>query len=174
MEATGHSTHAARLGLASQVLQEFGKLSLAVYGNSMVPTIFPGEVVTVRRTAPSEVECGDIILYTRGDRFFAHRAVRRIETFGTIEWVTRGDSLYDDDPPVFERELLGAVTSIQRGGKQLSLRRTRTLSKRVAAWCVRRFSAALAICLRWHKFRNRLASCDLRQETAMQGQEGNV
>ena len=173
-ETASPSAHSARLGLASEILQEFGKLNLRVHGNSMVPAIFPGEIVTVRRTPGGEVRCGDIILYARGDRFFVHRVIRRTETFAEIGWITRGDALSDDDAPVSERELLGAVTSIQRGGKQVPLPRTRALSKRVAAWCARRSCVALAICLRWRRFRNRLAACDSLSETWMQGQEGNV
>lgn len=174
MEIAGPSAHAARLGLASEILQEFGKLSLAVYGNSMVPAIFPGEIVTVRWTTAGEVKPGDIILYAREERFFVHRAVRRTEVSGEIRWVTRGDALLEKDPPVFERELLGTVVAIERARKQIAPQRKCTISGLLIAWCVRRSVVALAICLRWQKFRNRLASCNFQPEVGMRGQEGNA
>jgi signal peptidase I len=174
METTRSSTHAARLGLVSEILQEFGNLSLRVNGNSMVPAIFPGEIVTVRRTPAGEVQSGDVILYLRGARFFAHRVVRSTKTSEEIGWITRGDALFEDDPPVFERELLGTVVAIERTGKQIAPQRKRTIAGLLIAWCLRRSGVALAICVRWHRFRNRLASCSFQPEIGMQGQEGNI
>jgi len=158
MDTVEFSPHEARLSLASEILRKFGVLRLAVYGSSMVPTIFPGEVVTVHRVAASEVQCGDVVLYARGGRVFAHRVVRKGGTPGRMAWVTRGDALSENDPLVSERELLGNVTTIVRGKNQIVIRQHRSIPSRVAAWCAQRFNLALALSLRWNALRGRLAA----------------
>jgi len=163
----------ARLSLASEILREFGALRLGVYGSSMVPAIFPGDVATVHRVAPGDVQRGDVILYFRGNRFFAHRVVHKAGAPGRMAWITRGDALSENDPPVSESELLGTVTAILRGKNQIVLPRPRSFTGRLAAWCVQRFDIVLALFLLWHVFRRRLAAGGTSPAIAMQNPEGS-
>jgi hypothetical protein len=173
MEPVELHPHAARLSLASEVLREFGLLRLAVYGNSMVPAIFPGDTVTVYRANLGHVQCGDVVLYSRGSRFFVHRVVREAGAPGGMEWVTRGDALRENDPAVSASELLGKVTLIQRGKKQIVLRGSRSISSRFAAWCVQRSDIVLALFLRWHGLRRRLDTGGTGPAIAVQSPEGS-
>ena len=43
----------------------------------MLPTLWPGDVLTVQSILPEQVEPGEIVLYMRQDRFFIHRIVSR-------------------------------------------------------------------------------------------------
>ena len=61
----------------------------------------------------SEIIPGDVVLYSRGDRLYAHRTVALVGSNEGPRLVTRGDRLSYNDPPVSATELLGRVTSIE-------------------------------------------------------------
>jgi hypothetical protein len=113
------STHgAAGCQLIADVLQLSGKANVRVTGSSMLPCILPGDILVVQREPLNRLALDDIALFTRHNRLFAHRVIDR----GSVEipyLVTRGDSLYEHDPPVLSHELLGRVTSIIRGQRRI-------------------------------------------------------
>jgi len=101
--------------LASEVVRTFGKVRLRVFGTSMVPSVLPGDLISVQRAGLSGISCGEIVLYSREGRLFAHRVVGRAGSHEDPRLITRGDRLSHNDPPVSCSELLGRVTSIQCG-----------------------------------------------------------
>jgi hypothetical protein len=105
-------TQPSKYELASEVLQRFGQLRLRVIGASMLPAVWPGDVVTIHRSRFSEVSHGDLVLFFRDRRFFVHRV---LEASGN-SLLTRGDSVLGPDPPVSPDELLGRVVSITGAG----------------------------------------------------------
>jgi hypothetical protein len=127
--------------LAAELIRKYGKLRLRVTGLSMLPAVWPGDIVTIQRREPSALLPGDIVLVEcqgclRLHRFIATREDRHI--------ITRGDSLPDDDPPVLPEEVLGILTSIQRRGSVFSPRKRPSRfaclfsgSPRLSAWLIR-------------------------------------
>jgi hypothetical protein len=107
--------------------RRFGTVRIRVMGTSMLPSIWPGDTVIVDRRVACKVKPGEIALFTREDRLFAHRVV---ENRGST-LITRGDSHSKNDPPVAEHALLGVVTAIERGGKQFQPETHLTRSRRV-------------------------------------------
>jgi len=80
----------------------------------------------------------------RDNRPFVHRLVERRPVQGRLSWITRGDAMPRNDPPVAQSELLGRVAGIRRANR--SFIPSRRLS---------RFRSALAWMLcRWERFRN--------------------
>jgi signal peptidase I len=102
-------------GLAGEVVRTFGKVRLRVFGTSMVPSILPGDLISVQRAGLSEISSGEIVLYAREGRLFAHRVVGRVGSHDDPRLITRGDRLSQNDFPVSTSEFLGRVTSIQCG-----------------------------------------------------------
>jgi signal peptidase I len=102
-------------GLAVDVVRTFGEVRLRVFGISMAPSILPGDLISVQRAAMSEISSGEIVMYVREGRMFAHRVVRRTGTSEHSLLIIRGDRLRHNDPPVSSNELLGKVISIERG-----------------------------------------------------------
>jgi signal peptidase I len=109
------SSNTNACGLAEDVVRRFGEVRVRVFGTSMVPSILPGSLISVQRADVSEISSGEIVLYSREGRFFAHRVVARTRIDEQPALITRGDRLCYDDPPITSTELLGRVTSIQRG-----------------------------------------------------------
>jgi signal peptidase I len=107
---------AATLGcdLAAEIVRTFGEVRLRVFGTSMVPSILPGDLVSIQRAGISEISSGEIVLYSREGRLFVHRVLACTNSPEQPLLITRGDRLDHNDPPVCSAELLGRVTSIQR------------------------------------------------------------
>ena len=105
----------SRCSLATEVLQSTGTLRIRALGSSMLPTLWPGDQVTIEFRKFEQVRPGDIVLCLRNERFFLHRAVSKVTTGNEELLLTRGDSMPGNDPPVRRTEVLGMVTGIQRG-----------------------------------------------------------
>jgi signal peptidase len=106
-----------KLGLAAEMLRGHGTVYLKARGTSMLPAVWPGDLLTIQRAAYDEVVPGDIVLVLRNDRFLIHRLVQRRRGQDCLSWITRGDAMPDNDPPAASSELLGRVAGIRRGNR---------------------------------------------------------
>ena len=113
MAVTSEARDDLKLDLAAEVLRAGGTLRLQALGNSMLPAIWPGDVLCIERSAGDEIVPGDIVLVAGDGRFFIHRLMEKHES----GWITRGDSLPQNDPPVEEVQVLGKVSTIHRKGR---------------------------------------------------------
>jgi signal peptidase I len=109
----------ARLELAAELLQRGDRMSLRVRGSSMLPSLFPGDLLTFRRCSPEEIVVGDIVLFLREGRCFVHRVAERMAGGSAVRLRTRGDALPSPDPPLVETEVLGRLTTVERKGRRL-------------------------------------------------------
>ena len=124
--------------LAAKTVRRFGELRLRVTGSSMLPAILPGDVLRIRNCRIDQAGPGDIVLFIRHRRLFAHRAIAR----SGAGLLTQGDALAEPDPPVTADELLGRVTRIMRRGKTVPHESKPTLPARLAAALFRRSATA--------------------------------
>jgi len=147
------ATHAVKCELASEVLRSSGTLRLRVMGWSMLPAIWPGDTLVVERVESDPISAGDIVLYSRDRRLFAHRVVgKAVEDAGIL---TRGDALPQADPPVAERDLLGRIRFILRNGKCVEPAKTRHFSHRAVAALVRNSEIAARVVVGVHGMRRK-------------------
>lgn len=137
--------HALKCELAGEVLRSCGSLRLRVTGWSMLPAVWPGDTLFIERAATSAVIEGDIVLFGRDQRLFAHRIVK---SFGNSSFLTRGDAMPQPDPVLHPPELLGRVSSILRNGKCIAPRNRQNISARVVAALIRRSHIAARVLLR--------------------------
>jgi len=146
--------------LAVEVLRSFGAVKLRVTGTSMLPSIWPGDVIEVHRQAAGQISPGDVVLLRRDGGFIVHRVVecanlpldsgqtrrrahdvRAAPRQGSTRLLsTRGDRLKALDPPVAAGDLLGRVTSVERSGRLVNVRAT--LRRRLGAWVLSRSELA--------------------------------
>jgi len=126
-------THALKCELAAEVLRSSGRLRLRVTGWSMFPTIRPGDTLELQRTERDELSTGDIVLFNRDRRLFAHR-IWKTDASATV---TRGDAMSQADAAVEEKELLGRVASITRNGKCIRPSKSLSFPQRAVAGLVR-------------------------------------
>ncbi|HEY1677787.1 MAG TPA: S24/S26 family peptidase [Candidatus Sulfotelmatobacter sp.] len=143
-------SHAIKCELAAEVLRSSGKLRLQVGGWSMLPTVFPGDTLLVERYESREVAKGDIVLFSRDRRLFAHRALRSGSRSGVL---TQGDAMPAPDPPVQGEEVLGKVIRISRNGKHIQPRKWMRFRDRAVAACVQRSEVAARLIVSVHGLR---------------------
>ena len=151
-----HRRAGAVLNLAAEMLRSFGEFRFVAWGSSMVPFILPGDTLVVRRGTPRGARSGEVVLFSREGRFYAHRLVTMAEEGGLIRLIARGDALSRNDPPYAENEMLGHVAAVIRGRKQIDLDRHPAAGQRLLRWIVRRSGGSVRWLLRWHSLRKRL------------------
>ena len=136
-----NESHALKCEMAAEVLQSSGKLRLRVTGWSMLPTVWPGDILIVERVESAEVLEGDIVLFVRHRRLTAHRVVKNHSS----TMVTRGDSMRAPDPPVSENEFLGRVSSIVRNDRNINPRKALGTGERAIASLVQSSDVAARV-----------------------------
>ena len=113
-------------GLTEEIVRTFGEVRLRVYGTSMVPSILPGDIVSIAQAHLENVAPGEVVSFLQGGRLFVHRVVRcdapaEDMLADASRLITRGDRLQHEDPPVSGTELLGRVVHVERGGHKVKL-----------------------------------------------------
>jgi hypothetical protein len=149
--------HDARLDLAAEVLHRFGEVRFVAHGSSMIPSIYPGDLLTVRSESAADARRGEIVFFLFGGRPFVHRVMRKWPERNRIAFATRGDALPKEDPSVDASQLLGRVTSILRRGKPIAIVAKPGRFTRAHRWAVRNSAVYARLLLAVHAFRMRLA-----------------
>src|SRR5580704_3545915 len=114
----------AEFDLFTEILRTYGEAKLGVTGTSMLPAIWPHDVLSVRNVDAGEMFPGDIVVFRGSGGIIAHRLVERTTFHKQIHWVTRGDSLDGDDLALTSDDLLGRVTAVQRGAQSFAPQRS--------------------------------------------------
>jgi len=143
---TEHRDH--RLNLAAEILRAGGVIRIRGLGASMLPSIWPGDVLVIESTAGSQIIPGEIVLVERDARFFVHRLVKRLNS----HCITRGDSVPQNDPPVDALELLGRVAEIHRKRRVIIPEPQVSLTVRALGWMLCHYDLLRNLALRIHAF----------------------
>jgi hypothetical protein len=104
----------SRNNLAVEVLQKTGVLRLSASGYSMLPTLCPGDILTINRESLGAIHPGDIVQYSREGRFFIHRSLRSVLR-DSESALLRNILFFADDPELVKmvfrsaNEFLGQV-----------------------------------------------------------------
>jgi signal peptidase len=153
-----------KIKLASEILRAGGSIRLQVAGTSMLPAVWPGDVVTIDGLGVDATAYGDIVLYEKNNRFFVHRLIgkpgspKSQNSEDRFRLVTRGDSMPHEDPMITKSQFLGRVSSIQRNGRTIFLKPKWVLLTRVTGWMLCYCDTARSVALRLHAFRTRQGS----------------
>jgi len=141
-----HSTEitaaSAKFSMVVEALRTHGSCSFRVSGSSMLPTLWPGELVLIERKPFPEIVPGDIVLYERDGRFFLHRLesvhIDYDHARACVLIMIRGDAMPQQDPPVSESQLLGVLTGVRRKSNWISIPRRMSVASRGMAVVARR------------------------------------
>jgi signal peptidase I len=142
-----------KLALAAELLRRFGNVQMKAWGASMLPSLWPGDLLMIQSAAYDEVVPGDIVLFVREDRFFVHRLIEARRDAERLTWITRGDGMPNNDPPVAASELLGRVTAVSRGNRSFVPSREVPSLNSALAWTLGRWDRLRNLALRIHAIR---------------------
>ena len=95
-------------------LDDCGKLSLNVQGNSMVPFLRSGDTVILEK--PGEIRKGDIVVFERKGYYIMHRVISIKNGF--ID--TLGDNLITPETDIPVENVVAIVSDVIRKGKELT------------------------------------------------------
>ena len=132
---------AACCELILAVARTSGEVSLKLSGTSMLPAVWPGDVVTVRRCDLAELQPRQIVLFHREGTLVAHRVLLASQN----QLMTQGDSVPACDPPVNASEVVGQVIGISRNGQPVPV--GFSFWQRSAAFFLRRSDFCLRLLL---------------------------
>lgn len=100
--------------LVQQALQQTGVCTLPIQGQSMEPTLRPGDIVRVRHCPIEELQIGDIVAFISLGQVWVHRIIARVNGC----WVTAGDnSPVIDEKPLTTDNYLGRVSFVDQQGE---------------------------------------------------------
>ena len=88
-----------KLALVGEMLRRRETVRLELRGTSMLPSLWPGDLLTIQSAAYDELVPGDIVLVLRDNRFFVHRLVERRQDQDCIWWITTGRRSAAERPP---------------------------------------------------------------------------
>ena len=145
-EASGLPLEAcARLALAQETLQRFGRLTFRATGSSMLPAIAPGDILSFHTPRPDELIPGRVVLFGDGERLVAHRML----TLGHPMITTMGDALRRPDAAVPHERVIGVLDGQQRDGRSIPLADPRRLLPSASRWAMRHLPLVHRIARRW-------------------------
>lgn len=122
--------------LVEEVARASGKVHLKVTGASMVPTLWPGDLLTVRSCDPSDLPPDSIVVFRQKQRLIVHRLMHK----SGDRIVTRGDARPCLDEPISAAEIVGRVENVMRNGRPVDPRpspwqRVMAAALRRSEWC---------------------------------------
>jgi len=126
MDTVTDERRTLKFNLAVKVLRCAGEARLAVAGASMLPSIWPGDILELHRVSADDIFPSDIVVFARENRLVVHRVLELNRERDDVILITRGDRSPRADSPVSASEVLGRVRTIRRG--------SRTIIPRVTFW----------------------------------------
>jgi len=159
-QAAQESEQIAKCRLAETILRRFGMLRLKVTGCSMLPSIWPGDILLIHRQDIRQVIPGTIVLFSREGKLIAHRVICKADDSDNPCVVTRGDSLPSPDSPVTASELLGKIASVFHSGEWIEPRVRLGLGARLMVALLSHCSLGTRVLLRLYATRQ----CQENQE----------
>jgi Peptidase S24-like len=142
-----------KLRLTAEMLRCGRMVQFKAWGTSMLPSLWPGDLLTIQSVAHDEIVRGDMVLVMRDNRFRVHRLVEKPQVEGHILWITKGDAVPRNDPPVAASELLGRVAGVRRGNRSFVPTRRLSMLHSALAWTLCRWDHFRSLALRIHAAR---------------------
>jgi hypothetical protein len=147
---TDRDDRRALLAAAFEMLGESGGGTLRVRGDSMLPTLRPGQLVAVD-PAPGALSRGDVILFLQAGSLLVHRLLGPARAVGgTPRLRTRGDGAAVLDPALDPADVVGRVVALEDAGAWRSTlspgarRYGRWLARHALGWAALRLAARTA------------------------------
>jgi len=137
-----------KFSLAAEVVRSGFPLRLQALGTSMLPTLWPGDVLTIQSQG-REIRDADIVLAERENSFLVHRVVSRV---GPV-WITRGDAMPCNDQPISPENILGRVSLVERGNRLIVPDRKLSQLRRLLARVLCHSDLVRRLALRVHAIR---------------------
>jgi len=112
---------ASHVALSRGALEWEGTLWFGVEGDSMKPFLRSGDRVLVQTCSIDALQCGDLVLFTKGEALCLHRVMARITRGGHRGLRTKGDGCARWDQPVPADSIVGKGIALERWDRIVAL-----------------------------------------------------
>ena len=102
----------------------------------MLPSVWPGDVLTIRRQRFDEWRPGQIAVFLRDSLGHTGLVAHRIIGWTGSLLLTQGDNLRRPDAPVSQEEIVGRVIAVTRNGRAVDT--SFTTARKMGAWALKR------------------------------------
>lgn len=150
--------------LIAEALRAGRAVRVRVTGSSMLPALRPRDTIAVLpfdqtnagTGAGAMPSRGQMVVFMREGRLFAHRVVgleadRERAGDSRLRVTTRGDALANSDPPLETAEILGSVSAIHRGGREIAVRdKGPSRKERAVSFAMRHSELARRAAVKFH------------------------
>ena len=140
-----------KLELAADLLQSGVPIRSRCCGSSMIPALWPGDLLIIEPVKAETLSVGDIVVAAQGKCLVSHRLIWHGKLDGAPCWITRGDSVRLTDSPIVSQQIVGQVSRIERRGKILALGRSPTLIHSIVGWMIARSDLSRVLALRMYR-----------------------
>ena len=127
-----------KTGLIRRALLSGRVVELRITGTSMIPTLWPGDLVSVEPARRRKLLTGDLVVFQRDERLIVHRIVGRDQAGAGCRILTRGDTQIAPGDAVPESDVLGLVAAIHRFGVRRPVMPTQGVASRTLSRITRR------------------------------------
>jgi signal peptidase I len=141
-----------KLTLAIEVLRKNGSVCFRAQGTSMLPTLWPGDLLTIERIERENLQVNDIVLVMRDGHPVIHRLI--VGSRGAA-LVTRGDAMPRRDAR--GGEVLGRVVEVTRYGQRFAPSRSAAAANRLVGLALCYCDSLRGFLLKNHGWRCRRA-----------------
>lgn len=135
------------------------EVRLRVTGSSMLPALWPGDVIVAREVNNVPPSVGDVLLFMRDGRLCAHRMVNRLDDSDNAngtQLIMRGDSADAFDPPMHLSEIIGRAVSVIRDGRETAVAAGEpSRAHRMVSFAIRHSVFLRRVLLKIHAMRRR-------------------
>lgn len=136
--------------MAVDALDAAGELCLRAQGRSMLPSMWPGDLLSVRPQDPETIVRGDVILFRRNGQLFTHRVVDQFCCKSGKTFIAQGDGLRHPDLPISQEDVLGRVVLVTRCGRSFEPPRDLSVAQQLLSAFARRIAWGSGVLVRGH------------------------
>jgi hypothetical protein len=164
MQLTREASDTGKLAMAADLLRSQCSVRLRALGTSMLPALWPGDLLTIEPFRAAQAVAGDIVLVVRDGRFFIHRLIQIGGGCSSADWITRGDAMPAYDPPAFVEQMTGRISRIERNERELTLPHRLPMLSRQFAKLIAHSDFLRSAVVRAIAFRQKLSGPRLSEE----------
>ena len=107
--------------LSGELLNSNQQVKLKVGGYSMFPFLKNGDIITLQKCKASDLKTGDVVGFKTGNKWIAHRLIKKSKVNNKLFLLTKGDTCRHKDPLFTEENYIGKVVSFSRKSKEFNL-----------------------------------------------------
>jgi len=109
--------------LGADLIRSGKSIRFIACGDSMLPSLRGGDTLICEPVGQSQVRVGDIVFYLTPDKqSIFHRVIRKRRQNNNLSFQVQADNSLKPDGWINEAQILGKISSIQRGSKNLDMR----------------------------------------------------